>query len=436
MQQKQQQILRQQDGPASPLMLGGKAAPEIDVPVVQLDTLQPRRATTTAARDSSVEPKKKRSAAVKRRKISETASVETTSTNTDTTSRRRSLRRQAKRKNSYREEHGSSGSEPDDDRDEDVDPNDLELPEEETNIYVPARERATMWAKSVLQHNDDDDGENKDGETSQALVVRDKKAKRAPTRRKRSNSTASSIVSLVGGGGLSARNKMEELLKKEPSQMTMGELALTVPKGRRMKRYEREEAATSADTPLLNSSSSTSGEGSSSLLNMNALNRVRSLSVSSESAAFAGSLVTPQVQIIDGQMVVLESTIKLGDELQHTADVLGGGSIGDDNTGLPPRHSGSRYNSSHQNTPGKRWGKEETKQFYYCLSQAKSPLELALSDDQDADETASVMSSSTAASPMSSSMLTPVAHAEEFVETMNDEDLFLPNRRDSFDFSG
>ncbi|KAF4318818.1 hypothetical protein BBO99_00006905 [Phytophthora kernoviae] len=473
MQQKQQQILRQQDGPASPLMLGGKAAPEIDVPVVQLDTLQPRRATTTAARNSSVEPNKKRSAAVKRRKISETASVETTSTNTDTTSRRRSLRRQAKRKNSYREEHGSSGSEPDDDRDEDVDPNDLELPEEETNIYVPARERATMWAKSVLQHNDGDDGENKDGETSQALVVRDKKAKRAPTRRKRSNSTASSIVSLVGGGGLSARNKMEELLKKEPSQMTMG-------------------------------------EGSSSLLNMNALNRVRSLSVSSESAAFAGSLVTPQVQIIDGQMVVLESTIKLGDELQHTADVLGGGSIGDDNTGLPPRHSGSRYNSSHQNTPGKRWGKEETKQFYYCLSQvgpnfsmmatlfptrkrkelkskfkleeknhsklieialrasaapldtemvnvisqmvdkeaqrklnaqkkkrkAKSPLGLALSDDQDADETASVMSSSTAASPMSSSMLTPVAHAEEFVETMNDEDLFLPNRRDSFDFSG
>ncbi|KAG7398020.1 Transcription factor TFIIIB component B [Phytophthora boehmeriae] len=420
-----------------------------------------------------------------------------------------SLRRQAKRKNSYREEHGSSGSEPDDDRDEDVDPNDLDLPEEEAAIYVPARERATMWAKSVLQQNDDDGEENKEGETSQALVVREKKPKRPPTRRKRSSSTSSSIISLVGGVGLSTRDRMEELLKKEPSQMTMGEIALTVPKGRRMKRHEREEAATSADTPLPNSSPSASGEGSSSLLNMSALSRVRSLSVSSESAAFAGSLVTPQVQIIDGQMVVLESTIKLGDELQSTADALGGGNYGDDNTGLPPRHSGSRYNSSHQNTPGKRWGKEETKQFYYCLSQvgpnfsmmatlfptrkrkelkskfkyeeknhsklieialrasaapldtemvnvisqmvdkeaqrklnaqkkkrkAKSPLD-ALNDDQDVDETASVMSSSIAASPMSSSMLTPVAHAEEFVETMNDEDLFLPNRRDSFDFSG
>lgn len=282
--------------------------------------------------------------------------------------------------------------------------------------------------------------------------------------------------------------------------MTMGELALTVPKGRRLKRHEREEAASSADTPLPGSS----GE-SSSLLNMNALNRVRSLSVSSESAAFAGSLVTPQVQIVDGQMVVLESTIKLGDELQNPADGVNGG---DDSSGLPPRPSGARYKALNQYIQGKRWGKEETKQFYYCLSQvgpnfsmmatlfparkrkelkskfkyeekhhanlieialrasaapldtemvnvisqmvdkeaqrkldaqkkrrkAKSPLEAALHDD-DADETASVLSSSVAPSPMSSTM-TPVTHAEEFVETMNDEDLFLPTRRDSFDFSG
>lgn len=280
--------------------------------------------------------------------------------------------------------------------------------------------------------------------------------------------------------------------------MTMGELALTVPKGRRIKRHEREEAA--SETPLLAGSA---GEGSSNLLNVNALNRVRSLSVSSESAAFAGSLVTPQVQIIDGQMVVLENTIKLGDELQRTADALGEGSVGGESTGLPPRHSGSRYNSSHPNGPGKRWGKEETKQFYYCLSQvgpnfsmmatlfptrkrkelkskfkyeeknhaklieialraSTAPLDSEMVDvisqmvdketqrkleaqkkkrkprsqldllrgGQD-DDTASVTSSM-----VSSPMSMPQEHTEEFVETLNDEDLFPPSRRGSFDFSG
>lgn len=219
-----------------------------------------------------------------------------------------------------------------------------------------------MWARSLLRKDEDENKEgDKEEETSQALVVREKKN---PVRRKRSNSNASSTSSVITGigAGLIPRSKMEELLKKEPSQMTMGELALTVPKGRRMKRHEREEAA--ADTPLLSNS-----EASSSLLNVNALNRVRSLSVSSESAAFAGSLVTPQVQIVDGQMVVMENTIKLGDELQRTADALGEGSVGGEHMGLPPRHSGSRYNSSHPNGPGKRWSKEETKQFYYCLSQ-------------------------------------------------------------------
>eukprot|EP00644_Phytophthora_capsici_P005633 jgi/Phyca11/502927/fgenesh2_kg.PHYCAscaffold_2_\ len=64
----------------------------------------------------------------------------------------------------------------------------------------------------------------------------------------------------------------------------------------------------------------------------------------------------------------MENTIKLGDELQRTADALGE-TYGGGEMGLPPRHSGARYSSSHVNGPGKRWGKEETKQFYYCLSQ-------------------------------------------------------------------
>ncbi|RLN49893.1 hypothetical protein BBJ28_00002019 [Nothophytophthora sp. Chile5] len=377
-----QQTLRQANGPSSPLLLGGKAPPETgkDVADTQTDVLQSRRATiTTAALPKAPAARKKRPTPVKRRKTSEVTSVQTSgSPSTDVQPRRRSLGRKAKREQSYRDADGSSGSasEPDDDGDEDVDPNELELPEEHPTIYVPARERATLWAKSVLRQHEEGDGEvDGDSETSRALVVRERKAGRASAaRRKRSNSTASSISSLVSGIGAgsgttsSARSKMEELLKKEPSQMTMGELALTVPKGRRLKRHEREEAATAADTPLL-AYSPRGGEASSNLLNMNALNRVRSLSVSSESAAFAGSLVTPQVQIVDGQMVVLESTIKLGDQLQHTADVLGGSLGGDDDIGMPPRHSGSRLNSSHPNGPGKRWGKEETKQFYYCLSQ-------------------------------------------------------------------
>ncbi|KAG2783073.1 hypothetical protein PC129_g12125 [Phytophthora cactorum] len=482
-----QQQLRNQDGPASPLLLGGKPSESNkDVPDVQLNTQQSRRATTTRA-----PTKKKRSVPVKRRKTSETTSVQTKSKSD--TPQRRSSRRKTKR-STYREtdDSGSSG-EPDDDRDEDVDPNDLELPEDEMNVYVPARERATMWAKSLL-HKDKEGEEGKESEHSQTLVVREKKT---PTRRKRSSSNASSVSSIVTGiGGILPRSKLEELLKKEPSQMTMGELALTVPKGRRMKRHEREETA--SDTPLLTDAI---GEGSN-LLNVNALNRVRSLSVSSESAAFAGSLVTPQVQIIDGQMVVLENTIKLGDELQRTADALGEGSVGGEGTGLPPRHSGSRYNTSHPNGPGKRWGKEETKQFYYCLSQvgpnfsmmatlfptrkrkelkskfkyeeknhaklieialraSTAPLDSEMVDvisqmvDKEAqrkleaqkkkrknrsqlsgqeDETASV-ASSIVSSPMSTASM-PQVHTEEFVETLDDEDLFPPSRRGSFDFCG
>lgn len=470
------QQLRTQDNPASPLLLGGKPSLDAkDIPDAQLDAQQSRRATTT--KHSRVKPsqaKKKRPAPAKRRKTSETTEAQTSST-----SQRRSLRRKAKR-STYIDDSGSSAS------GDDVDPDDLELPEKETNVYVPARERATMWAKSLL--NDEGD---KDDEASSALVTK------TPTRRKRSNSNASAASSVVTGigGGILPRSKIEELLKKEPSQMTMGELALTVPKGKRVKRHEREEVA--LDTPLPGSE----GSEGSNLLDINALQRVRSLSVSSESAAFAGSLVTPQVQIIDGQMVVMENTIKLGDELQRTADALGE-TYGGGEMGLPPRHSGARYSSSHVNGPGKRWGKEETKQFYYCLSQvgpnfsmmatlfptrkrkelkskfkyeeknhsklieialraSAAPLDSEMVDviaqmvDKEAkrkleaqkkkrkprsrlqdDDTASV-ASSVVSSPMSAAMSTPQAHTEEeFVETLTDEDLFPPSRRGSFDFSG
>uniref|UniRef100_K3X5D7 Transcription factor TFIIIB component B'' Myb domain-containing protein n=1 Tax=Globisporangium ultimum (strain ATCC 200006 / CBS 805.95 / DAOM BR144) TaxID=431595 RepID=K3X5D7_GLOUD len=207
-----------------------------------------------------------------------------------------------------------------------------------------------MWAKSVLKQQEEDEDNEESGVTSRALVV--KKEKSTPTtRRKRSNSS-SSITSV---SRKSSRTKVDELLKKEPSQMTMGELALTVPMGKRVNRHEQEVSATSADNPMNN------GSGSSNLINTQALNRVRSFSVSSESAAFGGSIVTPQVEIIDGKMVILESTVKIS-EVSHRSGEFS------DNDDQMPRRSGARYYAQ-PNAPGKRWAKDETKQFYYCLSQ-------------------------------------------------------------------
>lgn len=202
-----------------------------------------------------------------------------------------------------------------------------------------------MWAKSVLKQQEEDE-DNEESGSSRALTVKKDKSTSA-TRRKRSNSS-SSITSVTRK---SSRTKVDELLKKEPSQMTMGELALTVPKGKRVNRHEQEVNATSADNPLAN------GSGSSSLINTQALNRVRSFSVSSESAAFAGSIVTPQVEIIDGKMVILESTVKISEVSHRGGDVS-------DNEDQMPRRSGARYYAQ-PNTPGKRWAKDETKQFYY-----------------------------------------------------------------------
>lgn len=201
-----------------------------------------------------------------------------------------------------------------------------------------------MWAKSVLKQQEED--EENEGGSSRALILK-KERSTPPVRRKRSNSS-SSISSMTRK---SSRAKVDELLKKEPSQMTMGELALTVPKGKRNNRHEHEVNANSVDNPANN------GGSGSSLINSHALNRARSFSISSESAAFGGSIVTPQVEIIDGKMVILESTVKIGDVSHRSGEF----SDPDDQT---PRRSGARYYSQ-PNTPGKRWAKDETKQFYY-----------------------------------------------------------------------
>uniref|UniRef100_M4BCK7 Myb-like domain-containing protein n=1 Tax=Hyaloperonospora arabidopsidis (strain Emoy2) TaxID=559515 RepID=M4BCK7_HYAAE len=480
--QVQQESLRKIDEPTSPLTLGSKTLGE--VPELDLDEQQSQNVPTTKTTRARAVSAKKRSG--KRCHVGETAPAQI-GANTSVP-RRRPLGRKVKR-STYRETDGSSSSENelDDDRDEDVNPSDFDLPEEATKIYVPARERATMWAKSILCNDEEDkDGYDlEEADPSRAIVLRAKKSGRKLPSKPKALSVSSALTGI--GSSMISRYKMEELMKKEPSEMTMGELALTVPKGKRIKLHEREEAAMDTSLP-----GGLSGRESSNLLNLDALNRIRSLSVSSEAAAFAGSLVTPRVRIVDGEMVVLENTIKLGDELQHTVDSLGEESVGGGTSGLPPRHSGSRYATTCSKGPGRRWGKEETKQFYYCLSQvgpnfsmmatlfptrkrkelkskfkseeknharlidialraSTAPLDSEMVDvisqmvDREAQQKQGAVKkkrksslqlnsgqgsdTASVSTPMTiSPMSTPRGDTEEFVETLNDEDLFPLNR--------
>ncbi|TDH67360.1 uncharacterized protein CCR75_003138 [Bremia lactucae] len=425
--------LQQQLTPASPLVLGGKGS---SVPPIQLDVqlLEPHATLPT-----TTNPTKKRS--LKRRKTSTALKLQAT------VSPRKSSRRQVKRVD-YAAISGttSSASEREDD-------DTLELPTDETIVYVPARERATLWAKSLLVREDKEEHVNT-----------------ISSRKKRSRSTA------TGAGintGIASRKNMATLMTKLPSEMTMGEVALSVPRGRHMEQHEREEAVTETS----------SGISDSTAWETKAVNRMRSISDASESMAYAGSIVTPQVQMINGQMVVVETTLKLCDEpLQE-------------DSGLPPRHMNSRLNSSHLNGPGRRWGKEETKQFYYCLSQvgpnfsmmatlftsrkrkelkskfkyeekhhgrlieialraSTAPLDTDMVDvisqmvDKKAlqkqmpktseirlnDDGASAPNS-TCASPLSATGSVPQVQAEDFIETLQDSDLFSLGRHASFDYS-
>uniref|UniRef100_A0AAV1TBM0 Myb-like domain-containing protein n=1 Tax=Peronospora matthiolae TaxID=2874970 RepID=A0AAV1TBM0_9STRA len=486
----QKESLRTIDEPTSPLTLGSKTLGE--VPDLDLDEQQSQDVPTTKTTRARAVSAKKRSG--KRRHVGKTAPAQIGAN--ASVPRRRPLGRKAKR-STCRKTDGSSSSENelDDDRDEDVNPSDFDLPEEATKIYVPARERATMWAKSILSNDEEDkDGYDlEEADPSRAIVLRAKKSGRKLPSKPKASSVSSGLTGI--GSSMISRYKMEELMKKEPSEMTMGELALTVPKGKRIKLHEREEAAVDTSLP-----GGLPGRESSNLLNLDALNRVRSLSVSSEAAAFAGSLVTPRVRIVDGEMVVLENTIKLGDELQRTVDSLGEESVGGGTSGLPPRHSGSRYTTTCSEGPGRRWGKEETKQFYYCLSQvgpnfsmmatlfptrkrkelkskfkseeknhaklidialraSTAPLDSEMVDvisqmvDREAQQKQGALKkkrksslqlnsgqgsdTASVSTPMTiSPMSTPQGDTEEFVETLNDEDLFPLNRHGSFDFSG
>ncbi|TMW61150.1 hypothetical protein Poli38472_013613 [Pythium oligandrum] len=302
---------------ASPLLLS--SAGPVDVPHLPLESTKQtpkKRGTKRRNPDSSQENNLNASNTVKRKP------------------QRDSLRRKVKKENSYKDT-GDSAEDAAMDDDEEYDEgdghdndDDLDLPERnQPAIYMPARERATLWAKKVLREQE---GEN-DGEVESTAIVKKE------TRRKRSNSS-SSITSSTP----SRKSKTEELLKKEPSQMTMGELALSIPKGRRMLRHETEESA----------DHNTGSSGTPS-------HRVRSLSMSSEGPSFGGSIITPQVEIVDGKMVILESAVKVNDAPESLPDLT------DDSVRRP---RGTRYLAPNM-TPGRRWTKDETKQFYYCLSQ-------------------------------------------------------------------
>jgi hypothetical protein len=255
------------------------------------------------------------------------------------------LRRKVKKDDSYMDssdaQDDAANVEEDEEYEQELDEEDdaedegdgLDLPEvANPPVYMPARERATLWAKKVLREQEEVDN----GTLIPAALAKKE-------RRKRSNSTSSVLSASTNATTVSTRKSKaaEELSKKEPSQMTMGELAMSIPKGRRMQRHEQEENADQV--------------GSS-----NSLHRNRSLSVSSETPSFhggAGSIVTPQVEIIDGKMVILESTVKINEHAhaQMPHDYT------DDSVRRP---RGARYLAANT-TPGRRWSKEETKEFYY-----------------------------------------------------------------------
>lgn len=317
---------------ASPLIL---PVPALDVPPELLDELKSEPA------------QKKRG--TKRRSPSSTPHATKKASSKKPVTPRRSIRRKVKKDDSYMDpgdsqDEGMQVGDSDESDDYDDDDNEAEedvvaettprgrsrrrrikLPDvDNPPVYMPARERATLWAKKVLEASEN-------GEPMEDAAKKES--------RKRSNSTSSVTSLSTTATSNSRKSKAEERLKKEPSQMTMGELALSIPKGRRMLRHEQEENADSTNH-------GTHG------------NRIRSLSMSSETPSFgAGSIVTPQVEIIDGKMVILEATVKLNEPSN-------GSEYGDDSS---RRVRGSRQAAAA--APGKRWGKEETKQFYYCLSQ-------------------------------------------------------------------
>jgi hypothetical protein len=231
--------------------------------------------------------------------------------------------------------------------------------DEEVEYAVPARERATLWAKEVLrQQLGEDVEEDEDKETTQTV----NKRLRSDSMVSFASSTNSATVPALGASSIkkSRKNsKMSELLKKETSQMTMGELAMTIPKGRRLIRHEKEEHV-SAD-PFGRSQ------------------RLRSLSNDSTRVGFGGegeaggtALVAPQVEIIDGKMVIMESTVKYEDTVhydENDEEAKERDSSNNLHADVERHHrtSASGRSSSSTSTciPGKRWSKEETKQFYY-----------------------------------------------------------------------
>ncbi|GLE10047.1 hypothetical protein PINS_up022042 [Pythium insidiosum] len=307
---------------ASPLALSTPVAAVLESPSAPPRAKKAtKEATTTAKRGV-----KRRAAAVEKQ-----AAGENTNTGNQPSSKRRTPRRTAKKVGSYRDPSDSmDDADGDDDGDYEQtrdDDDDLDLPEvDNPQIFMPARERATLWAKKVLEQSDDPN----------ALALVPKKER---TKRKRSNSASS-----IGSVATPRKSKADEGPQKEPSQMTMGELAMSIPKGRRMLRHEHEEAADHHN-----------GFDAG-------MSRSRSLSLSSESASMGGSLVTPQVEIIDGKMVISESTVKVVETPSF------GAAASDDGEDTARRPRGSRY-AAPNSAPGRRWSKDETKQFYYCLSQ-------------------------------------------------------------------
>ncbi|KAI9919892.1 hypothetical protein PsorP6_015630 [Peronosclerospora sorghi] len=432
--------------PASPLLLGGTPDDDDKPPEPSLGTTSTRARAPKRphVRENTQEPPRRRS----RRRRAERPSL------CDTASRGRERE----------EECGRRGVMP--------------------NVYVPARERATLWAKALLHKRRDEDVVDRDDRRASETTQAPKRSRRKHPRPAASGSSACTAV----GSRLLSRPKMDALMQKAPSEMTMGELALTVPRGHaRGKRHEREETA----SETLEAGARVVDGPTSTLLNGHALQQVQGLGLSS---ACSGSVVTPQVQLIDGAMVVVENTIKVGDEWTPVdACPPERRTMADDarRTAGPRPHAFGRYKSLHAVDPAKRWGRDETKHFYYCLTQvgpnfslmatlfptrsrrelkskfkyeeksharlveialraATAPLDAEMLDvlsqmldrrdaqrkdttqrgHEDDDRTS--VTRAMALSPLS----TPLVCPEPFKVTLTDDELFSSRRHASFDFSG
>ncbi|KAL0585259.1 hypothetical protein ABG067_004964 [Albugo candida] len=167
--------------------------------------------------------------------------------------------------------------------------------------HISARKKAAIWAKRVLESEPDCD---------KPLEV-------ATTESKASLSLS--------------REKSKPVEEVDVSQMSLRELALSISSSKCKPKHEEIFKEEDDHSEIENFDGMDASHQSASTCN-------------DESA-----LMAPQVQIIDGKMVITQALV------QHKME--------------PNKETITEERQQLETVRSKRWGKEETKQFYYCLSQ-------------------------------------------------------------------